>query len=447
MRGSTGGGIGEDRGRGLEGREEASWAMTDVFGGCRNRGMRIDVTIIGGGMIVHDQILPSLYHLRRVGVVERVVVCATSSANLQALVGPRLAGAFPDQTFEAVPGLETDPGDRDPQRYKRVVAGMRPGNLVVVATPDHLHFEMVMWALEHDQHVLCVKPLVQTAAHARAIEEEARKRGLLVVVEYHKRFDRRALEARGLYRAGRFGEFRVGQAKLVEPYYYRRSNFQNWFTKEVADPFTYVGCHYVDMVYFITGLRPTAVSVLGIEGRFPNGKSGYLWSSGQVVWENGAVLNVLNGLGYPDEGAGSNDQGMSLFCEGNERGGIIRHDDQFRGVSHGYVDQQSGAAFRFVNPDYFRLVPWNGVGMRPVGYGYDSIEAAVQAAVGVNGAGALEQRQAALGELDARGLLATPGNSFINELVVEAGRLSLANGGQYVDIAYGGQAGVGLRGG
>src|SRR5690606_33760785 len=121
---------------------------------------------------------------------------------------------------------------------------------------DHLHHEMLRFCLEHGQHVLCVKPLVQTHAHAEDIRELARSRGLFVGVEYHKRFDRRALEARKLYRAGRFGEFKLGYGCLIEPYYYRRSNFQNWFTKEQADPFTYVGCHYVDQVYFITGLRP-----------------------------------------------------------------------------------------------------------------------------------------------------------------------------------------------
>ena len=52
----------------------------------------------------------------------------------------------------------------------------------------------------------------------------------------------------------RFGEFRLGTACLLEKWYYRHSNFQNWFTTDRADPFTYVGCHYVDLVYFITGL-------------------------------------------------------------------------------------------------------------------------------------------------------------------------------------------------
>ena len=77
-----------------------------------------------------------------------------------------------------------------------------------------------------------------------------------------------------------------------------------------------------------------------------------------------------------------------MFCEGDNCAAIIRHDDQFRGVSHGYVDRLSGTAFRFVSPDYFRLVPWQGDGLKPVGYGYDSIEAIVQAALRVNARGA-----------------------------------------------------------
>ena len=50
----------------------------------------------------------------------------------------------------------------------------------------------------------------------------------------------------------------MGEAKLIEPYYYRSSNFQNWFTCDKTDPFVYIGCHYVDLVYFITGLKPVS---------------------------------------------------------------------------------------------------------------------------------------------------------------------------------------------
>ena len=183
-----------------------------------------------------------------------------------------------------------------------------------------------------------VKPLVLKYAQAEEIEELARRQGLLVGVEYHKRFDRRALDAPAAVprRPFRPVPLRRGQADraLLLP----ALELPELVHRDNSDPFTYIGCHYVDLVYFITGLRPVEVAVRGVEGKFPNGNVGYLWSAGQVVWENGAILSVVNGLGYPDEGAGTNDQGLCMFCEGSDVGAIIRHDDQFRGVSHGYVD-------------------------------------------------------------------------------------------------------------
>jgi predicted dehydrogenase len=407
-------------------------------------GSPLRTLIVGGGMITHDQILPSIYHLQRLGAIEAITICALNSAPLRTLAKDEtFQRAFPGQDFQPLPALD-EPAERMfPDLYQQAIAALPPRSLVVVAVPDHFHYPVIRFALEHDQHVLTVKPLVLKYTQAKEIEELAYGRGLLVGVEYHKRFDRRSLDARGLYQRGRFGQFRCGEAKLVEPYYYRHSNFQNWFTKENSDPFTYIGCHYVDLVYFITGLRPVAVAVRGVEGAFPNGKIGYLWSTGHVIWENGAILSVVNGLGYPDEGAGMNDQALCMFCEGTDRGAIIRHDDQFRGVSHGYVDHLSGVAFRYVSPDYFRLVPWQGDGLKPVGYGYDSIEAIVEGARAVNAAGsglveaaALAKRQAVLHDIDQRGILATPANSFINELVVEAARMSILHDGRHVAIDY-----------
>ena len=409
--------------------------------------MPIQTTILGGGMIVYDQILPSLYELQRQEAVSTIRVAASRTTRLRDLADARFLAAFPGQTFESFPALSEPDSHVFPDLWKDVVAAMAPRQLVIVATPDELHEEMVMTALRHDQHVICVKPLVHRVAQADAIRKLAMERGLFVGIEYHKRFDRRSLEARGSYRAGRFGEFRCGEAKLIEPWSYRSSNFQNWFTKEKTDPFTYIGCHYVDLVYFITGLRPVEVSVRGVEGKFPNGNAAYMWSAAQITFENGGILSVINGLGYPDQGAGSNDQGMCLFCEAasGEAGGLIEHRDNFRGVAHSYVSPAaSGTHFHFINPDYFRLVPYEGEGLKPVGYGHDSIAALAAAAVqvessgaGLGDASALVRRQRVLREIDERGMLATPGNSFINELVVEAGRLSILNGGVRVGIEYG----------
>src|SRR5262245_7999516 len=201
----------------------------------------IDITIVGGGMIVHDQILPSLYHLQRTGVVGQISVCATSTARMRDLIDDKeIRDGFPGQSFTAHPALTEPPNKRFDDLYKQVVPKMRPRQMVIVATPDPLHFSMVDFCLRHDQHVMCVKPLVLKYADAVALEKLARERGLLVGVEYHKRFDRRALEARKSYRLGRFGQFRAGEARLIEPYYYRHSNFQNWFTTDQTDPFVYI---------------------------------------------------------------------------------------------------------------------------------------------------------------------------------------------------------------
>jgi predicted dehydrogenase len=329
--------------------------------------------------------------------------------------------AFPGQKFRMHPESE---GQRQPELYRAVIARMPPRQIVVAAVPDQLHFDVIMTALRHDQHVLAVKPLVLRHIDAVEIEQEARKRGLLVAAEYHKRFDDRSLMARRAYREGRFGEFRLGTACLLEKWYYRHSNFQNWMTAENSDAFTYIGCHYVDLLHFITGLLPVSVSVYGILDKFPNGREGYLWSDGRVIWNNGACLNVQNALGFPDAAPGSNTQGLTMYCQGADAGAWLAHSDQYRGLRYCY---SAPAAFAEPSPDYFQYVDLGGPGLTPVGYGYRSIEAIVSAALRVNAEGA-----GVLDEIDRAGILATPGNSAYNEKVIEAARESIQSGGREV---------------
>jgi hypothetical protein len=98
-----------------------------------------------------------------------------------------------------------------------------------------------------------------------------------------------------------------------------------------------------------------------------------------VTYENGAVLSVIDGLGYPDDGAGSNEQCLTMYFEGEGKTGMIKHNDQFRGVSHSYLEGIgcAGSTFNYVNPDFYRLVPWEGEGYKPVGYGYESVAATI----------------------------------------------------------------------
>lgn len=391
--------------------------------------------MIGGGMIAHDQILPSLYQLQRLGVVGDLTVVAQHARTVAALAGNQaIQRAFPGHSFRALPDPAVDAAAVDPQLWKKALAEMPPRQIAIVATPDPLHYEMVMAALACDQHVIAVKPLVLQVAQAHEIAREARRRGLFVGVEYHKRFDDRSLLARRRYREGMFGEFKLGTARLMEKWYYRASNFQNWFTCENTDAFTYIGCHYVDFVHFVTGLMPVSVSVYGMKDRFPNGNEGYLWTDARVLWENGACLNVQNSLCFPDDAPGTNTQGITMYFSDGHKGAWLEHSDQYRGIKHCFtrrIDAPGGTAYAEPSTEYFGYLDVGGPGLTPVGYGFRSVDHLVRAAIRVEAAA---DRAAVLAEIDAAGVLATPGNSWFNEAVVEAGRKSILSGGAEVRI-------------
>jgi hypothetical protein len=81
-----------------------------------------------------------------------------------------------------------------------------------------------------------------------------------------------------------------------------------------------------------------------------------------------------------------------------------------------------------------------------MGYGYESVAGITQAihrlenaAAGLTPEAALAKRREVIHEVDAQGLIATPANSYINELVVEAARASILADAAPVPIVYGAQ--------
>src|SRR4051794_11187681 len=104
----------------------------------------MDVFVAGSGMILQDQILPSLYQLQRLGSVGAITICARNASTLEALrETPKIRRAFPASSFKAVVG-----------GFASAMVGLTPGSLVVVALPDNLHFAAVMQALSQGCHVL-----------------------------------------------------------------------------------------------------------------------------------------------------------------------------------------------------------------------------------------------------------------------------------------------------
>ena len=439
--------------------------------------------IVGGGMITQVQILPSIYHLQRQGVVGEIGVCALNSAPLKILAEDKtLKKAFPGQSFKAIPSLDSKSNKEQPDLYKKAIAELPEQSIVIVAMPDQLHYMVLKEALANNQHIMCVKPLVLKYFQAVEIEKQAFDKGLLIGVEYHKRFDDRALIAIQQYREGLFGEFKIGHAEMNEPYYYRHSNFQNWCTCENSDMFTYVGCHYVDQVHFITGLLPKSVSVYGIKDKYPNEKIRAIAITNvpcgacrQAILEyevkqkspvriimrkeknkiliSEGISNLLplafstDIMGYPDDGPGGNFQGLRMYFAGKDKSGMLVHNDQYRGVEYCYITKDERTSNKYYSepsPDYFKYVDLGGGGLTPVGYGYRSIEFIVKNISKCSGLDS-EQRQQLIKQFDNENVMATPANSSYNELVMEAGRLSILNGGKEVEIIYGKNAGVKLK--
>ena len=72
-------------------------------------------------------------------------------------------------------------------RWEDLLAKARP-DIVVIATPPHLHRTIALAALEAGAHVLCEKPLAMNRAEAEAMVEAARRAGRVAMTGFNWRF-------------------------------------------------------------------------------------------------------------------------------------------------------------------------------------------------------------------------------------------------------------------
>jgi predicted dehydrogenase len=126
---------------------------------------RLDVGVLGGGLIVQLEHLPNLLnlpeHFRVVGVAE-------PSAKVRAHLERRWGVA----TFAAAEELLD-----------------RPLDAVLIATPDSYHADLAVAALDRGLHVFSEKPLCYALEDATRVAAARDRAGRVVQIGYMKRFD------------------------------------------------------------------------------------------------------------------------------------------------------------------------------------------------------------------------------------------------------------------
>jgi myo-inositol 2-dehydrogenase/D-chiro-inositol 1-dehydrogenase len=131
----------------------------------------------------------------RVGELHARALAACGDATLVAVCDPsqdrtrRLA-----ERFRATPFAD----------FRELLHAARP-DVVTVATPDALHVEPVMAALESKSHVFCEKPLATRFDEARTMVAAAEKHGRFLGVDFNRRYGFGYRRASELLRDGRIG--------------------------------------------------------------------------------------------------------------------------------------------------------------------------------------------------------------------------------------------------
>jgi predicted dehydrogenase len=235
-------------------------------------------------------------------------------------------------------------------------------DVLAVATPDHLHTEVILAALNSGVHVITEKPMCLNIAEADQIIELATKKKRIVAVDMHKRYDPDHLRIRDDIK-NRIGEPLYGSAYLEEPLEVSTSTFK-WV--EQSDPFSYVGPHWVDLIYHYYKSKPVSLTAVGQKKRLArDGINAYDAVQVRVDFENGMSINFHNNWITPPDFEGPVNQGHEIVGAD----GKVESDQQYRGFRW----WNKGGGSRTANNHFTRDVKRPDKTQAYIGYGVDSL--------------------------------------------------------------------------
>ena len=144
---------------------------------------------------------------------------------------------------------------------------------IIVALPNHMHYEPIMQALDAGKHIFCEKPMTTKVAHSAAIVRKVAETGLVFQMGYMRRFS-------AAYKAlkeslPRMAPLSAASVRLDLTYDINLDNpamaATSWKNDIVlcgGGPLIHGGAHFIDVMLYLFG---TPISVTGCVKRDNNG--------------------------------------------------------------------------------------------------------------------------------------------------------------------------------
>jgi len=304
--------------------------------------MAAKIGIVGGGIFGE-------MHLRAFGQMQR--------EGRAELVG--LADLKPDVRERR----QKEYGVRTYTDYREMIDKEKPDG-ISIATPDFLHRQIALEALERGCHVLVEKPMDVTVEGCLEMQKAAREGGLLLQVDFHKRYDPYHHEAFKAIRAGKIGRVQYAYAHMEDKIMVPRDWLASWAPK--SSSLWFLGVHMIDLLRWLVGADGLRVWATCNRGKLDALGVKTLDSVQlKVACADGINLSIDTSWILPDGFEGVVNQGFRVVGED----GIIEVDSQDRGSRTATVDEgQATQNLGFFREDIDKQgnPVWRGYGMESI---------------------------------------------------------------------------------
>ena len=175
-------------------------------------------------------------------------------------------------------------GDNSLDNLKRITK-QNDFDCAIIALPDHLHYAFGKLLIENNVHCFIVKPLTPTLKESLDLISIQKNKNVYGAVDFHKRYDEANLMIKNMIEDGQIGKplyFTIEYSQKIE---IPTVVFASWTEK--SNVFQYLGVHYVDMIYFLTGYYPEKAIAIGTKGRLiEKGFETFDSIHATIVWKN-----------------------------------------------------------------------------------------------------------------------------------------------------------------